>query len=413
MSAALSVFLSSTGADLSAYRAQLIEDLRGHDWFRLDAMEEWSARSRPPIRLCRERVAESHILVGLIGHYRGWEPNGDNGQRSITEMEYDWAVEGNKPRLMFVAPASFMGAAPASDGDAGARQSAFRTRIMEAETVDQRCFASAHTLAAAVLKALYNELFYEIASQAAAAPPAPPGQLNAVQMAGAVIADVAREKNLSLEEMQAQGFGPDEIEALLTKQKLAATARMAHHGEAEAQARKEAAQAAKKLGALAYLYDTAKALAAYAEAAQLDPGDWETLWYLGQIQGRAGSLKDAKTSFERLVALHATIDNPYYIHWSYFLLGDVEAKLGAREKASQHYERGQSLVLALSSRDPNNAEWQRDLSVSYDKIGDISAARGDRDGALKAFNDGLDIRKAARRARPQQRRMAARSLRQL
>ena len=46
-------------------------------------------------------------------------------------------------------------------------------------------------------------------------------------------------------------------------------------------------------------------------------------------------------------------------------------------------------------------------------IGDISAARGDRDGALKAYKDGLDIRKAARGARPRQRRMAARSLRQL
>ncbi len=132
------VFLSSTGADLSAHRAQLIEDLRGHDWFRLDAMEEWGARSRPPMHLCRERVAESHIFVGLIGHYRGWEPDGDNSQRSITEMEYDWAVDGNKPRLIFVAPANFEGAAPASDGDAGARQQAFRARLMQAETVRPR-----------------------------------------------------------------------------------------------------------------------------------------------------------------------------------------------------------------------------------------------------------------------------------
>ncbi len=164
------VFLSSTGTDLSAWRAQVIEDLRGHDWFRLDAMEEWGARSRPPVHLCRDRVAESHIFVGLIGHYRGWEPDGDNSLRSITEMEYDWAVDGNKPRLMFVAPDSFAGAAPASDGDAKARQQAFRTRLMKAETVDQRCFGSAHALSTAVLKALYNELFYEIAAQANAAP---------------------------------------------------------------------------------------------------------------------------------------------------------------------------------------------------------------------------------------------------
>jgi len=281
------VFLSSTGKDLAAWRAQVIEDLRGHDWFRLDAMEEWGARSRPPLHLCRERVAECHIFVGVIGHYRGWEPDGDNRQRSITEMEYDWAVDGIKPRLMFVAPDNFAGAAPTSDGDAKARQQAFRARLMDAETVDHRyCFDSVHALSAAVLKALFNELFYEFAAQANAAPPAPPGQLNAAAMAGAVIADIAREKNLSLEEMQTQGLGPDEIEALLTKQKLAATARMAHYKEAEAEARKEAAQAAKKLGALAYLYDTQKALAAYAEAVQLDPGDWEAFWFLGQIHMR-------------------------------------------------------------------------------------------------------------------------------
>ena len=55
---------------------------------------------------------------------------------------------------------------------------------------------------------------------------------------------------------------------------------------------------------------------------------------------------------------------------------------------------------ALAARDPNNAEWQRDLSVSYNKIGDISAARGDRDGALKAYKDGLDIAKRSPRAIP-------------
>ncbi len=72
----------------------------------------------------------------------------------------------------------------------------------------------------------------------------------------------------------------------------------------------------------------------------------------------------------------------------------MEAALGNRSTALDHYERGQALVQALAARDPNNAEWQRDLSVSYDRVGDISAARGDRDGALKAFNDGLEIAKA-------------------
>ena len=48
----------------------------------------------------------------------------------------------------------------------------------------------------------------------------------------------------------------------------------------------------------------------------------------------------------------------------------------------------------LAVRDPNNAEWQRDSSVSYERVGDISAVRGDRDGALIAYKDGLGIAKA-------------------
>ena len=50
------VFLSSTGADLSAWRAQVIEDARGYDWFLLDAMEEWSTRDESAIPFCRARV---------------------------------------------------------------------------------------------------------------------------------------------------------------------------------------------------------------------------------------------------------------------------------------------------------------------------------------------------------------------
>ena len=133
---------------------------------------------------------------------------------------------------------------------------------------------------------------------------------------------------------------------------------------------------------------------AYGKAAALDPEDWEALWYLGRLQKRAGYLHAAKKSYESLLARKESIEDPSYIHWCYFLLGDVEAALGNRSTALDHYERGQALVQALAARDPNNAGWQRDLSVSYDRVGDISAARGDRDGALKAFNDGLEIAKA-------------------
>ena len=76
---------------------------------------------------------------------------------------------------------------------------------------------------------------------------------------------------------------------------------------------------------------------------------------------------------------------------SYNKVGDVRAARGDRDGALKAYEDGLGIRKALAEHDPKNAQWQRDLSVSYEKIGDISAARGDRDGALKAYEDGLGI----------------------
>ena len=48
-------------------------------------------------------------------------------------------------------------------------------------------------------------------------------------------------------------------------------------------------------------------------------------------------------------------------------------------------------MLFRSERDPANTEWQRDLSVSHNKIGDVLVAQGDGAGALAAYRKGLEI----------------------
>ena len=52
-----------------------------------------------------------------------------------------------------------------------------------------------------------------------------------------------------------------------------------------------------------------------------------------------------------------------------------------------------SLAIAerLAAADPGNAEWQRDLSISLNKIGDVQSARGNLDAALKAYEDSRAI----------------------
>ena len=45
----------------------------------------------------------------------------------------------------------------------------------------------------------------------------------------------------------------------------------------------------------------------------------------------------------------------------------------------------------MLEQDPGNTEWQRDLSVSHNKVGDVLAAQGDTAAALTAYRAGLDI----------------------
>ena len=46
------------------------------------------------------------------------------------------------------------------------------------------------------------------------------------------------------------------------------------------------------------------------------------------------------------------------------------------------------------------AGWQRDLSVSFEKVGDVQVAQGDLAGALKSYRDSLAIMKRLAKSDP-------------
>ncbi|NBQ67831.1 MAG: TIR domain-containing protein, partial [Nitrosomonadaceae bacterium] len=78
---------------------------------------------------------------------------------------------------------------------------------------------------------------------------------------------------------------------------------------------------------------------------------------------------------------------------SYERVGDMHLKSSNNAAALKAYQNGLAIAKRLVELDPNHTGWQRDLSVSYNKVGDTHLQKGDDEAALKAYQDGLVITK--------------------
>jgi tetratricopeptide (TPR) repeat protein len=81
-------------------------------------------------------------------------------------------------------------------------------------------------------------------------------------------------------------------------------------------------------------------------------------------------------------------------------IGDVLLAEGNRAAALGEYRQSLAIVEELARRDPGNAGWQRDLSVSHNRIGDMLLAEGNRTAALGEYRQSLAIREALVRRDP-------------
>jgi len=158
------------------------------------------------------------------------------------------------------------------------------------------------------------------------------------------------------------------------------------------QDRKEAAIAYRNLGAIAGLRDPKAAHEAYAKAVVLDPENAEGLFWDGWFQLQAGKLDAAEKSYRALIQLAGKGANEHQIFWARTGLGDIAVARGDLNAAFTSYDEGRSEMERLAKSDPGNAGWQRNLSVSYERIGGVQVAQGNLAGALKSYSDSLAIR---------------------
>jgi tetratricopeptide (TPR) repeat protein len=73
---------------------------------------------------------------------------------------------------------------------------------------------------------------------------------------------------------------------------------------------------------------------------------------------------------------------------------------GNLAEALQSFRDSLAIRERLAQADPGNAGWQRDLSVSYNKIGNVLVAQGNLPEALKSFREDLAIANRLAQADP-------------
>ena len=89
-------------------------------------------------------------------------------------------------------------------------------------------------------------------------------------------------------------------------------------------------------------------------------------------------------------------------------IGEVLDKKGDREAALESFRKGLAIAKALALRDPDNVQWQWDLSASHDRIGDVADRAGQARGGARQLPPRHGDRRGAGQARSRPRRLAAR-----
>ena len=118
----------------------------------------------------------------------------------------------------------------------------------------------------------------------------------------------------------------------------------------------------------------------------------DTLLALGDTQAALAAAERA-----RAIAAELAASDPGNIDWqrdlsvSHDNVGNVLMAAGRREEALAEYRRSLDIRAAFAAANPGNTGWQRDLSVSHNKIGDVLVAAGRREEALAEYRRSLAI----------------------
>ena len=152
------------------------------------------------------------------------------------------------------------------------------------------------------------------------------------------------------------------------------------------QANKEAAAAARHLGALALNGDTKAALAAYQKAVELDPDDADDWNWLGILLTRTGKLTQAEEAYRKVLALGEAHQDKKKQAMALGNLGNVYETRGELDKAEEMYRKALAINEALGSKEG--------MAINYGNLGIVYKTRGELDKAEEMYKKSFEISEA-------------------
>jgi tetratricopeptide (TPR) repeat protein len=117
-----------------------------------------------------------------------------------------------------------------------------------------------------------------------------------------------------------------------------------------------------------------------------------TFLALGKTESALSAANNARDIFEALLA--EIPNNPGWqrgLSLSYRKIGDVQARQGNLSTALKSYQTALAIIDRLAQSNPSNARWQYDLGISNERIGDVQVEQGELPAALKSYEAKRDI----------------------
>jgi tetratricopeptide (TPR) repeat protein len=145
------------------------------------------------------------------------------------------------------------------------------------------------------------------------------------------------------------------------------------------------------------LRDAVEAVRCFLEAQAFDRAT-DVAGAILDFMGRYGQLADvAAFAAEVLVALP-----PVHARYAHLCMYEADAlrQLGATRKAFERYQEAMTILKSRVEAEPDRADYQRDLSVSYNKLGDLLQALGQGEAARQYYQQTLEIRQRLVAAEP-------------